>query len=60
MAGENTSALTKTQPSVTFSITNHTWTPSFESGSMQCLAKTVRLSNAMALIQPANSRLTLW
>jgi len=57
MVGENTNALTKTQPSATFSTTNHT--PSFESGSMQCLAKTDRLSNGMALIQPPNSHLTL-
>lgn len=59
MAGENRSALTKTQPSATFSTTNHTWAPSFEYKSMQCLAKIDRLSNGMALIQQPNSRLTL-
>jgi len=59
MAGENTSAPTKTQLSATFSTTNHTWTPSFESRPTQCLAETDRLSNGMALIQPPNGRLTL-
>ena len=42
---ENTTVPTKTQPRATFSTTNHTWTPSIESGSMQCLAETDRLSN---------------
>jgi hypothetical protein len=66
MAGENTSAPTKTQvlrqkhnpvPLFLPKITHRH--PSFESRPMQCLAETDRLSNGMALIQPPNSRLTL-